>query len=94
MASSVSHSPVEPCDGAPNAFSNLLAVHWLLKGCLQGEWLCAGMQRRGMNLKSLAPGGNEHASLAQMRSKVMPTQEKFDPVVYLGTVHWVSVRLT
>ena len=25
-----------------------------------------------------------------MRSKVMPTQEKFDPIIYLGTVHWVS----
>ncbi|CAL5224212.1 g6858 [Coccomyxa viridis] len=51
-----------------------------------------GMQRRGMNLKSLAPGGdsagNERATLAHLRSKVMPTQEKFDPVVYLGTVHW------
>ncbi len=59
-------------------------------------WLCAGIQRRGINLKSVAPGGdsagNERATLAHLRSKVMPTQEKFDPVVYLGTVHWVSVK--
>ena len=51
-----------------------------------------------MNLKSVAPGGdsagNERASLAQMRSKVMPTQEKFDPVVYLGIVHWVCASHT
>ena len=49
-----------------------------------------------MNLKSLAPGGdsagNERVTLAHLRSKVMPTQEKFDPVVYLGTVHWVRAE--
>lgn len=56
--------------------------------------LCdAGIQRRGINLKAVAPGANaagrDRASLAVMRSKIMPTQEKFDPIVYLGTVHWV-----
>lgn len=46
-----------------------------------------------MSLKAVAPGGTgtRSASLAHMRSKVMPTQEKFDPVVYLGTVHWVRL---
>ena len=51
-----------------------------------------------MSLRSVAPGGdsagNERASLAHMRSRVMPTQEKFDPVVYLGTVHWVRPNHT
>ena len=57
--------------------------------------ICAGIQRRGMNLKAVAPGGeaalSDRARLAHMRSKVMPTQEKFDPIIYLGTVHWVSL---
>ena len=49
-----------------------------------------------MNLKAVAPGGeaalSDRARLAHMRSKVMPTQEKFDPIIYLGTVHWVSFQ--
>ena len=48
-----------------------------------------------MNLKAVAPGGeaalSDRARLVHMRSKVMPTQEKFDPIIYLGTVHWVSL---
>ena len=64
--------------------------------CSKHSPLCdAGIQRRGINLKAVAPVGNaaggDRASLAAMRSKVMPTQEKFDPVVYLGTVHWVRL---
>lgn len=60
--------------------------------------MCTGIQRRGIKLKAVAPGGdaarNERASLAHMRSEVMPTQEKFDPIIYLGTVHWVCLGCT
>lgn len=66
---------------------------FMLTAIEKGYAVCAGIQRRGMNLKAVAPGGeaamSDRARLAHMRSKVMPTQEKFDPIVYLGTVHWV-----
>jgi hypothetical protein len=58
------------------------------------------VQRRGIRLDA-APGAEgaepgsrraQAANLAHLRARVIPTQEKFDPHVYLGTLHWVRER--
>lgn len=52
-----------------------------------------GIQRRGIELDALTGGTNrrvQQPNLASMRSKIMPTHEKFQPHAYLGTVHWVG----
>ena len=60
------------------------------------------IQRRGIKLDA-APGGPggggeggppggrkaQQGALAHLRARVIPTQEKFNPHVYLGTLHWV-----
>jgi len=57
-----------------------------------------GIQRRGIKLDVIESGGGgrgrvQHPNLASLRTKVMPTHEKFNPNLYLGTVHWVCARL-
>ena len=48
------------------------------------------IQRRGIRLDMITgnprPGGQ---NLSSLRTRVMPTHEKFDSHLYLGTVHWV-----
>lgn len=48
------------------------------------------IQRRGIKLDMITggarPGGQ---NLSSLRTRVMPTHEKFDSHLYLGTVHWV-----
>lgn len=50
------------------------------------------IQRRGIKLDMITggarPGGQ---NLSSLRTRVMPTHEKFDSHLYLGTVHWVRV---
>ena len=50
------------------------------------------IQRRGIKLENIqgknARPGNPN--LASLRTRVMPTHEKFDSNLYLGFVHWVG----
>jgi hypothetical protein len=55
-----------------------------------------GIQRRGIKLDTLVgPGGQrrQNQNLSAMRAKILPTHAKFNPHLYLGTVHWVRLTL-
>ncbi len=49
------------------------------------------IQRRGIKLDTVQGSGARQgpANLASLRTRVMPTHEKFDSNLYLGFVHWV-----